>query len=47
MFKERGISFEFILDEGLAVLIDIAPGVKGKVAMIGVAEKGRVTLDLT
>eukprot|EP00029_Vermamoeba_vermiformis_P006432 TRINITY_DN2520_c0_g1_i1.p1 TRINITY_DN2520_c0_g1~~TRINITY_DN2520_c0_g1_i1.p1 ORF type:complete len:477 (-),score=116.34 TRINITY_DN2520_c0_g1_i1:21-1451(-) len=47
MFQERGISFEFILDEGLAVLVDMAPGVKGKVAMIGVAEKGRVTLDLT
>jgi hypothetical protein len=47
MFQERGISFEFILDEGLAVLVDMAPGVKGQVAMLGVAEKGRVTLDLT
>jgi len=29
------------------VMVDMAPGVKGKVAMIGVAEKGRVVVDLT
>jgi carboxypeptidase PM20D1 len=46
MFQERGISFEFILDEGLPVLKDVVPGVQSHVALVGVAEKGRVFLEL-
>jgi carboxypeptidase PM20D1 len=47
MFQERGISFEFILDEGLPVLKDVVPGVQSHVALVGVAEKGRVFLELS
>lgn len=45
-FRERGIEFELVLDEGLAVVIGLAPGVDKPVAVIGVAEKGYVTLVL-
>jgi carboxypeptidase PM20D1 len=36
-----------VLDEGGAVMEDRFPGVKGPVALVGVAEKGFVTLELT
>ena len=43
---ERGVAPEFVLDEGMAVLADGVPGVRGLVALVGIAEKGSVTLDL-
>ena len=46
-FKQRGIEFEFILDEGNMILENAMPGLEKPLAMIGVAEKGYVTLDLT
>jgi carboxypeptidase PM20D1 len=47
LLRERGIRFEFTLDEGGAVVSDAVPGVEPPVALIGVAEKGYVTLEVT
>jgi carboxypeptidase PM20D1 len=46
-FQQRGIEFEFILDEGGMVVENAMPGLEKPVAMIGVAEKGYATLELT
>jgi carboxypeptidase PM20D1 len=43
----RGVdSFAFVLDEGGAIAEDMIPGVDGPVAIIGVAEKGFLSLEL-
>ena len=38
---------EFVLDEGSAIIDGIIPGVAAPVAMIGIGEKGYLTLQLT
>lgn len=43
---ERGFQPELILDEGMAVLEGLVPGVPQPVASIGIAEKGYVTFEL-
>lgn len=43
----RGVHPEFVLDEGGALVTGMVPGVDGPVAMVGIAEKGYLTLDLT
>ncbi|MGC8738886.1 MAG: M20 family peptidase [Candidatus Hydrogenedens sp.] len=45
--KERGISPEFSLDEGMAINEGIIPGINGPVALIGIAEKGYLSLQLS
>lgn len=44
--ERRGVRPELVLDEGMARLVGIVPGVTASVAAIGVAEKGWLTLDL-
>jgi carboxypeptidase PM20D1 len=44
--KSKGITAEFVLDEGLAVLLK-NPITGGKLAVIGTAEKGYATLKVT
>jgi carboxypeptidase PM20D1 len=39
-------SFAFVTDEGGAVVRDLIPGVEGTVAIVGVAEKGYVNVEL-
>lgn len=46
LFKNRGIRLDFILDEGLLITDGILKGIDKPVALIGVAEKGYVTLTL-
>lgn len=46
-FKEQGIQFEYVLDEGMVATNGVVPGVPGWVALIGAAEKGYLTLELT
>ena len=40
-FKEQGIRFDVILDEGGAITTGMVPGVQGKSAMVAVHEKSR------
>ena len=47
LLKERGVRLAWVLDEGLAVTEGVMPGVKQPVALIGLAEKGSVSLKLT
>jgi carboxypeptidase PM20D1 len=44
--KERGVKALYVLDEGLARIRGIIPGVKADVALLGVAEKGFVSVEL-
>jgi carboxypeptidase PM20D1 len=47
LLRSRGTSLEFILDEGLNVLNGIVPGIAAPVALVGIAEKGYLSLRLT
>lgn len=46
-FKQNGIRFDVVLDEGGAVVSGMMPGVKQKSAMVAVHEKGRHTYVCT
>jgi carboxypeptidase PM20D1 len=47
LLKDRNVQFEYVLDEGLFVADGIVPGVSKPVALIGVAEKGFMSVQLT
>ncbi|MFH2005431.1 MAG: M20 family peptidase [bacterium] len=47
LLKRRGVRPIFALDEGLVITRGMVPGVRAPVALIGVAEKGYLTLELT
>ena len=47
LLKKRGANIGLALDEGYAVLDGVIAGVRSPVAMIGVAEKGYVSVELT
>ena len=47
LLKERGVKLDFVLDEGMVVTEGILPGVAKPIALIGLAEKGSVSLRLT
>ena len=44
---QRGTQLEYVLDEGGLVKMDGVPGVKKPVALVGISEKGYLTLELT
>lgn len=46
LLKERGVKALFSLDEGMVIAEGMVPGVSRPVALIGVAEKGYVSLEL-
>lgn len=46
LFKERGVKLDFIVDEGLVITQGLVPGIEAPVALIGVAEKGYLTVQL-
>jgi len=46
LLRARGVTAEFLLDEGLVVGEGLIPDVAAPVAMIGTAEKGFLTLEL-
>lgn len=47
LLRARGIRPELVLDEGGVVTEGIVPGVAGRVALIGIAEKGYLDVEIT
>jgi carboxypeptidase PM20D1 len=47
LFKERGVHLAGIVDEGGGIVEGLAAGVRGPVALIGVSEKGYLTVEFT
>ncbi len=48
LLESRGAEpYAFVLDEGGGIVRDMIPGIAGAVAVIGIAEKGYVDLELT
>jgi carboxypeptidase PM20D1 len=45
--KEKGIHLAGIVDEGGGISAGLAPGIRGPVALIGVSEKGYLTVEFT
>lgn len=47
LLKERGVRFEYVQDEGGAIITQgILPGVSRPIALIGIAEKGYLNIEL-
>lgn len=46
LLKQRGVALDFVIDEGLLVLDGVVPGVKQPTALVGVAEKGYMSVVL-
>ncbi len=40
------MKFEYLLDEGMVILDEALAGIESPVALIGVAEKGSLTIEL-
>ena len=47
LLKERGVRLQFIVDEGLLITEGVLKGLDKPAALVGVAEKGYLTLQLT
>jgi carboxypeptidase PM20D1 len=47
LLHSRGIQLEYVLDEGLVITEGILPSVSAPVALVGIAEKGFVNIELT
>jgi carboxypeptidase PM20D1 len=47
LLKERGVHLAGIVDEGGGIMAGLAAGVRGEVALVGVSEKGYLTVEFT
>jgi carboxypeptidase PM20D1 len=47
LLAARGVRAELSLDEGLAIIEEMLPGVPAPVALVGIAEKGYLTVELS
>jgi len=45
--SDKGIEAQFVLDEGMAITQGMIPGIEGLTAIIGIAEKGYLSLELS
>ncbi|MFB3164344.1 M20 family peptidase [Neobacillus sp. 179-J 1A1 HS] len=45
--KVRGVTFDFVLDEGGAIVENMVPGVDQPVGVVGISEKGSATAELS
>ncbi len=46
-FKENNIQIAFVLDEGGAVIEPLLPGMQGRMAVIGIGEKGQMDIEFS
>lgn len=46
LLEQRGVELDFLVDEGMPVAEEVIQGIESPLAMIGVAEKGSLTLKL-
>jgi len=47
LLASRGVRLDYVLDEGGAITNGLVPGISGPVALVGIAEKGYLSLELT
>lgn len=47
LLQQRAVRLDFVIDEGLLIVDGVLPGLKPPAALIGVAEKGFLSLKLT
>jgi carboxypeptidase PM20D1 len=47
LLRSRGIALEFVLDEGLNIFDGVIAGIDAPAALVGIAEKGYLSLQLT
>ncbi len=47
MLRQQGVKLRFVLDEGMVTTHGLVPGVSRPVALVGMAQKGYLTLKLT
>lgn len=47
LLKARGVELEMVLDEGGVIAEGILPGISEPIALVGIAEKGFVTIELS
>ena len=47
LLRSRGVALDFVLDEGLNIFDRLIPGIPAPVALVGIAEKGYLSLRLT
>ena len=47
LLRSRGIALEFVLDEGLNIFDGLIAGINAPAALVGIAEKGYLSLQLT
>ncbi len=47
LLESRGVEAELVLDEGMTITEGLVPGIEKPVALVGLAEKGYLTLQLT
>ncbi len=46
-FREKGITPEFVLDEGGGVIDSLFPGIDNRLAVVGIGEKGMMDIELS
>lgn len=47
LLKQRGLQVDFVIDEGLVVVDGVLPGLQPPAALVGIAEKGFVSVKLS
>jgi carboxypeptidase PM20D1 len=47
LLQSRNVVLEYVLDEGGAITKGVVPGVSAPVALVGIAEKGYISVELT
>lgn len=47
LLRARGVELEYVLDEGMSIFRRMIPGLRKPLALVGIAEKGYLSLQLT